>query len=79
LFGAFNASVIAGPAAVFSWLIAGVMIVLIALCYAELGPMFPISGGVVRYPHLVWGSFGSYTMGWITWIASAAVPAIEVE
>jgi len=79
LFGAFNASVIAGPAAIFSWLIAGVMIMLIALCYAELGPMFPISGGVVRYPHMVWGSFGSYTMGWITWIASAAVPAIEVE
>ncbi|WP_026940354.1 APC family permease [Humibacter albus] len=79
LFGAFNASAIAGPAAIFSWLIAGVMIMLIALCYAELGPMFPISGGVVRYPHMVWGSFGSYTMGWITWIASAAVPAIEVE
>ncbi|MEO8906432.1 MAG: APC family permease [Microbacteriaceae bacterium] len=79
LFGSFNASAIAGPAAIFSWLIAGVMIILIGLCYAELGPMFPISGGVVRYPHMVWGSFGSYTMGWITWIASAAVPAIEVE
>ncbi len=79
LFGAFNASAIAGPAAIFSWLIAGVMIILIGLTYAELGPMFPISGGVVRYPHMAWGSFGSYTMGWITWIASAAVPAIEVE
>ncbi len=79
LFGAFNASVIAGPAAIFSWLIAGFMIMLIGLCYAELGPMFPISGGVVRYPHLVWGSFGSYSLGFITWISSAAVPAIEVE
>lgn len=55
------------------------MILLIGLCYAELGPMFPISGGVVRYPHLVWGSFTSYSLGFITWIASAAVPAIEVE
>ncbi|WP_269045459.1 APC family permease [Paenarthrobacter sp. Z7-10] len=79
MFGAFNASVIAGPAAIFSWLIAGFMIMLIGLCYAELGPMFPISGGVVRYPHLVWGSFGSYSLGFITWISSAAVPAIEVE
>lgn len=79
LFGAFHASAIAGPAAIFSWLIAAVMVMLIGLCYAELGPMFPISGGVVRYPHLVWGSFGSYSMGWITWIAAAAVPAIEVE
>ncbi|HEY9293830.1 MAG TPA: APC family permease [Microlunatus sp.] len=79
LFGAFNTSVVAGPAGLFSWLIAAVMIMLIGLTYAELGPMFPISGGVVRYPHLVWGSFASYSLGFITWISSAAVPAIEVE
>jgi amino acid transporter len=79
LFGAFNASVIAGPSALFSWLIAGGMILLIALTYAELGPMFPISGGVVRYPHLVWGSFTSFSVGFVTWISTVAVPAIEVE
>ncbi len=79
LFGAFNTSAVAGPAGIFSWLIAAVMVMLIGLTYAELGPMFPISGGVVRYPHLVWGSFTSYSLGFITWISSAAVPAIEVE
>src|SRR3954469_15761999 len=79
LFGAFNTSSVAGPAGIFSWLIAAVMIMLIGLTYAELGPMFPISGGVVRYPHLVWGSFASYSLGFITWISTAAVPAIEVE
>jgi amino acid transporter len=79
LFGAFTASGLAGPAALLSWVVAAVMILLIALCYAELGPMFPISGGVVRYPHLVWGSFASFSLGWITWISAAAVPAIEVE
>ena len=79
LFGAYNASQIAGPAAIFSWLIAGLMVMKIGLCYAELGPMFPVSGGVVRYPHLVWGSFASYSLGFITWVSSAAVPAIEVE
>lgn len=79
LFGAFNASAIAGPAAIFSWLIGGVMILLIGLSYAELGPMFPVSGGVIRYPHIVWGSFGSYSLGFVTWISTAAVPAIEVE
>lgn len=79
LFGAFRASGLAGPAALFSWAIAAVMILLIGLTYAEIGPMFPISGGVVRYPHLVWGSFASYSLGWITWISAAAVPAIEVE
>jgi len=61
LFGAFTASTIAGPAAVFSWLIAGGMILLIALTYAELGPMFPVSGGVIRFPNMVWGQFTSYS------------------
>jgi amino acid transporter len=79
LFGAMNASGLAGPAAIFSWVIAAVMIMLIGLVYAELGTMFPVSGGVVRYPHLSFGSFASYTMGWITWIAAATVAPIEVE
>ncbi|NUP44958.1 MAG: APC family permease, partial [Streptomyces sp.] len=79
LFGALNAAKVAGPASVFSWAIASVMILLIGLCFAELGTMFPVSGGVVRFPHLSFGSFASYTMGWITWVAAATVAPIEVE
>ena len=79
LFGALSASQKAGPAAMFSWLFGGIMILLIGLVYAELGTMFPLSGGVVRYPHLSFGGFASYTAGWITWIAAATVAPIEVE
>jgi amino acid transporter len=55
------------------------MILLIGLVYAELGTMFPLSGGVVRFPHMSFGSFASYTTGWITWVAAATVAPIEVE
>ncbi|MGN6246126.1 MAG: APC family permease [Motilibacteraceae bacterium] len=79
LFGALNASKQAGPAAVVSWALGGVMILLIALVYAELGAMHPVSGGVVRFPHFAFGSFASYTAGWITWLAAASVAPIEVE
>src|SRR3954451_19248612 len=79
LFGALNASIIAGPAATISWAVGGVMIILIALTFAELGTMFPVSGGVVRFPHYAFGSFASFTMGWITWLAAASVAPIEVE
>src|SRR3954452_19407088 len=79
LFGALNAAREAGPSSVFSWALAAVMILLIGLCFAELGTMFPISGGVVRFPHLSFGSFASYTMGFITWVAAATVAPIEVE
>ncbi|GAB3449838.1 APC family permease [Phycicoccus ginsengisoli] len=79
LFGALNAAQQAGPAAVISWALGGLMILLIALVYAELGTMFPLSGGVVRYPHLSFGSFASYTTGWIMWVAVATTAPIEVE
>src|SRR4051794_1309949 len=79
LFGALDASTAAGPAALISWALGGLMILLIALTYAELGTMFPLSGGVVRFPHLAFGSFASYASGWITWVAVATTAPIEVE
>jgi amino acid transporter len=78
LFGAMNAAQQAGPASILSWLVGAVMILFIGLTYAELGTMFPVSGGVVRFPHFAFGSFASYVSGWITWIATVAVPPLEV-
>jgi amino acid transporter len=79
LFGAYTSAQLAGPAAIISWAIAAVMIMLIGLAFAELGTMFPLSGGVVRFPHLAFGSFASYTTGWILWLAVATTAPIEVE
>src|SRR3954452_6548984 len=79
LFGALTAAQLAGPAAIISWVIGAVMIMLIGLVFAELGTMFPLSGGVVRFPHLSHGSFASYTTGWILWVAVATTAPIEVE
>jgi amino acid transporter len=79
LFGALTAAQLAGPAAIISWVIAAVMILLIALVYSELGTMFPLAGGVVRFPHLAFGAFASYTTGWILWVAVATTAPIEVE
>jgi amino acid transporter len=78
VFGALNASQQAGPAAIFSWILGGLLILLIALTYAELGTMFPLSGGVVRFPHMAFGHLASYTSGWITYVAVATTAPIEV-
>src|SRR5699024_4250680 len=78
LFGALSAAQIAGPASIIAWCLGGVMIAFIGLCYAELGSMLPVSGGVVRFPHFAFGSFASYTLGWITWLSVASTTAIEV-
>ncbi|HVX42499.1 MAG TPA: APC family permease [Mycobacteriales bacterium] len=79
LLGAFKASVIAGPLAIFAWALATVMILLIGLVFSEIGSMFPVSGGVARYPHFSFGGFASFTLGWVTWLAAAVVAPIEVE
>ncbi len=78
LFGALFAAEEAGPASIFAWFIGGILIIFIGLCYAELGTMFPVSGGVIRFPQFSFGSFASYTLGWITWLAAASTTAIEV-
>ncbi|PBC69596.1 amino acid/polyamine/organocation transporter (APC superfamily) [Streptomyces sp. TLI_235] len=79
LFGALSTSRQAGPAAIVAWILGGFMIMLIGLAYAELGAMLPMSGGAVRFPHLAFGSFASFTTGWINWLAAASVAPIEVE
>lgn len=78
LFVPVTAAKLAGPAAVLSWVIGIVLILLIVVTFAELSAMFPVAGGVSRFPQYSFGSFASYTMGWITWLAIAAVPPIEV-
>ncbi|MGH3432904.1 MAG: APC family permease [Thermocrispum sp.] len=78
LFGALYASQIAGPAAILSWIIGGIMVMIIGLVYAELGVMFPVSGGIIRFPHYSFGSFTSFSSGWTSWLAAAAVTPIEV-
>lgn len=78
LFGALLAAQIAGPAAILSWVIGGIMVMIIGLTYAELGVMFPVSGGIIRFPHYAFGSFASFSSGWTSWLAAAAITPIEV-
>lgn len=78
LFGALAAAQIAGPAAILSWVIGMVMTMMIALTYAEVGTMFPHSGGIARYPHYSFGSFASFNLGWANWLGVAATAPIEV-
>ncbi|MER5574495.1 APC family permease [Streptomyces massasporeus] len=79
LYGAEKAVVAAGPAAILSWLIGAVAIVLLALVHAELGGMFPVAGGTARYPHYAFGGLAGMSFGWFAWLQAATVAPIEVE
>jgi amino acid transporter len=79
LFGALYASNFAGPAALFSWIFGGVVVILLALVHAELGAMVPVSGGSARYPHFSFGTLVGYAWGWITWLGAVTIAPIEAE
>ncbi len=79
LFGAWRAAQMAGPGAVYAWIIGAVIILFVALTYAELGAMFPESGGAVRYGHYSHGSIVGFVAGWAAWIAIVSVIPVEAE
>ena len=79
LFGAQKALVVAGPAAIISWVIGGVVILVLALVHAELGGMYPVSGGTARFPHYAFGGFAGASFGWFSWLQAATVAPIEVS
>ncbi|MEV8096990.1 APC family permease [Kitasatospora sp. NPDC085879] len=79
LYGAKNAVMVAGPAALISWGIGAVAIVLLAFVHAELGGLFPVAGGTARYPHYAFGGLAGMSFGWFSWLQAATVAPIEVE
>ena len=79
LFGAWNAARLAGPGAIWAWVLGAANIMTIALTYAELGAMFPETGGMVRYGHYSHGSLVGFIAAWANWIAIVSVIPVEAE
>lgn len=73
-----------GPAAILAWLLAGLGMVSIALCYTELATAFPESGGPAVFPAKTLGTNAvvrkfaaymegtSYALGWVFGVAVSA-------
>jgi len=78
LFGALVATTLAGPAVVFSWIIASAIVILLALIHAELGGLFAVSGGTGRFPHYAFGSLAGASFGWFSYLQAATVAPVEV-
>ena len=77
LFGAFLAAQAAGTAALLGWVIAGVIVIILALVHAELGGMYPVSGGTARFPHFAFGSIAGISFGFFSWLQAVTVAPIE--
>lgn len=77
LFGPYYAAQIAGPAAILSWLIGAVVMLIIAMTFAELTSLFPITGAHARFMLFSHGALSSFLFGWVMWLGYAAVAPAE--
>lgn len=79
LFGALHAAKIAGPMSLWSWIIGGAVIMIIALCFSELAALFPRAGALVHMSHASHGNGLGRVWGWMLFLSYVAVPPVEAE
>ncbi|WP_242921255.1 amino acid permease [Pontibacter liquoris] len=69
----------AGPAIVFSFIIAGLGCLFAGLCYAEFASMIPIAGSAYTYGYATLGEFIAWIIGWdliLEYLFGAATVAV---
>ena len=78
LLSALTAATTAGPASILSWVLAAVMLTVLALVFAELGAAYPVAGGTGRFPYFSHGSTTGFFAGWSSWLQAVAIAPIEI-
>ncbi|MCK8616766.1 APC family permease [Fructobacillus sp. M158] len=77
LFGSWEATRVAGPAAIISWIVGAIVIGVIAYTYVELGTMFPQSGGMSKFAQYTHGSLLGFIASWANWVSLITLIPIE--
>ncbi len=57
-----------GPASIVAMLLAGLVVLGITLCMAEVGSSFSTTGGPYLYAHETFGPVVGFEVGWLMWI-----------
>lgn len=69
---------LAGPlGAILGFIGGGIVMMLIALCYAEVGTMLPVDGGELAYAYEIFGVRSAYLVGWFLALAYVGISAFE--
>ena len=77
LLGPLACAKIAGPASIITWLLAGLLMMVVASTFVMLTRAIPIAGGTVRFFQISYGHFAGYSFAWIAWLAWVAVSPVE--
>lgn len=79
LFSSFYASQNAGPASLLSWIIGGILVIIIAFTFAEVFSFLPVSGGSVRIPQITHGNVIGISCSLSFWFIYVVLIVIEVQ
>ncbi len=60
----------AGPASIISWMLIGLVAILMSFVYSELVGMYPRAGGVFEFASQAFKEFPSFMAGWISWLVA---------
>lgn len=66
-----------GPAIIVSYLLAGLVILLVMRMLSEMASAYPNAGSFTEYPRLGLGDWGGFVTGWLYWYFWVVVVAIE--
>jgi amino acid transporter len=77
LFAPLGAALLIGGGSILAWIIAGVVVIILALCHAELGAMYPVSGGTARFPHFAFGSVAGISFGFFAYMQAVTIAPVE--
>src|SRR5215469_5550950 len=77
LFAPLTAALLIGGGAWLAWIIAAVVVIILALAHAELGAMYPVSGGTARFPHFASGSVAGIGFGFFSYVQAVTIAPIE--
>ncbi|MGW6277494.1 APC family permease [Kribbella sp. NPDC055071] len=73
-----QAAKVAGPAVILSFVIAAIVCVLAAACYAELSSTIPVSGSAYTFSYVTFGEMWAWLVGWalvLELVTAAAIVA----
>lgn len=67
----------AGPASIFSYALAGLLVILVMRMLGEMSMVNPSSGSFATYAREALGPWAGYTIGWLYWFFWVIVIAVE--
>ncbi len=79
LFSPFKTAAIAGPAALITWVVSGFIMLMLALCFAEVATLYPKRGLSAIVPVISHNKFFGFPFALANWFGIVAVIGLEAD